>query len=104
MSSTGKAPAWERPPEVREHDIPEPSLPLEQVEIKASLLPYLRLLWENRRFMLRAGVYSFLASMLIAMLIPVRYQSVTRLMPPDGQSGSLGMLAAMTGRAGVGGL
>jgi uncharacterized protein involved in exopolysaccharide biosynthesis len=89
---------------VREHDIPEPPLPVEQVEIKPSLLPYLRLLWENRRFMLRAGVYSFFASLLIALLIPVRYQSVARLMPPDGQSGSLGILAAMTGRAGVGGL
>jgi len=89
---------------VRENGIAEPVLPLEQVESEGNLLPYLRLLWENRRFLLRAGVYSFLASMLVAMLIPVRYQSVTRLMPPDGQSGSLGMLAAMTGRAGVGGL
>ncbi len=104
MSSTGKAPARELPSEVREHDIPEPPLLVEQVEIKPSLLPYLRLLWENRRFLLRAGVYSFLASLLIALLIPVRYQSVARLMPPDAQSGSLGILAAMTGRAGVGGL
>lgn len=93
MSSAGNAPAREPQAEVRE-----------QVEIKASLLPYLRMLWENRRSILKAAVYSFLASMLVALLIPVRYQSVTRLMPPDGQSGSLGMLAAMTGRAGMGGL
>jgi capsule polysaccharide export protein KpsE/RkpR len=46
-----------------------------------------------------------LASALIAILIPVRYQSVTRLMPPDGQSSSgLGLVAAMAGRNGAGGL
>jgi capsule polysaccharide export protein KpsE/RkpR len=46
-----------------------------------------------------------LASALIAILIPVRYQSVTRLMPPDGQSSSgLGLLAALFGRNGAGGL
>jgi uncharacterized protein involved in exopolysaccharide biosynthesis len=104
LSSTGKAPAREPRVDVREHDIQVSPLPLEQPEDRAGLLPYLRLLWENRRFMLRAGVYSLLASMLVAMLIPVRYQSVTRLMPPDSQSGSLGMLAAMTGRADAGGL
>jgi capsule polysaccharide export protein KpsE/RkpR len=44
-----------------------------------------------------------LASVLVALLIPVRYQSVTRLMPPDSQSGSgLGLLAAMAGRNGSG--
>jgi uncharacterized protein involved in exopolysaccharide biosynthesis len=44
------------------------------------------------------------ASALIAILIPVRYQSVTRLMPPDGQSSGLGLLAAISGRNGIGGL
>jgi uncharacterized protein involved in exopolysaccharide biosynthesis len=44
------------------------------------------------------------ASALIAILIPVRYQSVTRLMPPDGQSSGLGLLAAISGRNGTGGL
>ena len=51
------------------------------------------------------GVCAMLASALIAILIPVRYQSVTRLMPPDGQSSSgLGLLAALFGRNGAGGL
>ena len=50
-------------------------------------------------------VCATLGSALIAILIPVRYQSVTRLMPPDGQSSSgLGLLAAMAGRNGAGGL
>jgi uncharacterized protein involved in exopolysaccharide biosynthesis len=46
-----------------------------------------------------------LASAFIAILIPVRYRSVTRLMPPDGQSSSgLGLVAALAGRNGAGGL
>ena len=69
------------------------------------LLPYLRLLWQSRRFLLRAALCAFLASALIALLIPNRYRAVTRLMPPDGQSGiGMGILAALTGKAGPGSL
>ena len=74
-------------------------------ETPVSLLPYLRLFWEHRRFVFRVGTYALLASILIAVLIPARYQSVARLMPPDSQSSSgLGMLAAMAGRNGGAGL
>ena len=77
--------------------------PMEPVKAQKSLLPFLQLFWANRRFLLRTGMYAIVASTLIVFLIPVRYQSVTRLMPPDGQSGSgLGILAAMAGRTGAG--
>jgi len=47
---------------------------------------------------------AFLASLLIAILIHNRYHAVTRLMPPDTQStAGLGLLAAMSGKAGIGG-
>lgn len=107
MSSTGRVPVHEEPLEMPDNGVSEASLTAEAVVTQHSLLPYLQLFWANRRFLLRTGVYAILASTLIAFLIPVRYQSVTRLMPPDGQSGSgLGMLAAMAGRSGtsVGGL
>lgn len=43
------------------------------------------------------------ASIVIALLIPVQYQAVTHLMPPDnGSEAGLGMLAAMAGRANAG--
>jgi len=51
---------------------------------------YLQMFWDRRRFLLRAGIYALLASILIAFLIPVRYKAKTQLMPPDGQQG-LGM-------------
>lgn len=63
-----------------------------------------RLLWDQRRWLLRFTGYGLLISMLLAFLIPKCYDSAARLMPPDSQSGSsLAALAALSGRAGFGG-
>jgi uncharacterized protein involved in exopolysaccharide biosynthesis len=76
---------------------------MEAQEERISLLPYLQILWRGRRFLSRAILSSFLASALIVVLIPNRYHAITRLMPPDTQSGSgLGILAAMASKAGTG--
>jgi uncharacterized protein involved in exopolysaccharide biosynthesis len=67
----------------------------------------LRLLWESRRFLGRVAGAGLLLSAIMAFLIPNRYQSVARLMPPDNQSGSgLAMAAAALsgGAAGLGGM
>jgi uncharacterized protein involved in exopolysaccharide biosynthesis len=66
----------------------------------------LRLLWERRGMLYRVSLYALLASTLIAFLIPKRYESTARLMPPDNQSSSgLAMAAAaMSGTVGAGGL
>jgi capsule polysaccharide export protein KpsE/RkpR len=78
---------------------------METAEVRRDLLPHLRLLWDSRGFLSRVAIYAFCASTLIAFLIPVRFQSTTRLMPPDTLSNSgLGMMAAMAGRAGTDGL
>jgi uncharacterized protein involved in exopolysaccharide biosynthesis len=83
----------------------ETPLQTEPIEIRRDFLPYLRLLWERRGFLCRVAGYSLLASALVALLIPVRFQSTTRLMPPDSLSASgLGMMAAMAGRAGAEGI
>ena len=59
----------------------------------------LRVLWERRRFLARMTGLGMLLSLLIAVLLPNRYKSTTRLMPPDQNSTSgLGMLAALAGR------
>jgi uncharacterized protein involved in exopolysaccharide biosynthesis len=96
-------PVQETPVRVQDNGEIESSLLVETSESQESLLPHLQLFWANRRFLLRTGIYAVLASTLIAFLIPVRYQSMTRLMPPDGQSGSgLGLIAAMAGQTGAG--
>ena len=80
----------------------EASLVVEPVRSQQTFLSYLQLCWVNRRLLLRTTVYALLASVAIAFLIPVRYQSTTRLMPPDGQYGGLGLLAAMAGHTSTG--
>ena len=85
--------------------LPETDLIVEPIQSQQTFFPYLQPFWANRRLLLRTAIYALVASVAIALLIPVRYQSVTRLMPPDGQSGAgLGMLAAMAGRSGGGGV
>ncbi len=63
---------------------------------------YLGLLWGARAQLCWMLVGGFIISILIAFLIPTRYESTTRLMPPDSKSSStgLGMLAAMSGQLG----
>ena len=88
-----------------ENGFAETPLEREPTENRRDFLPYLRLFWGRRRFVLGVAIYSFLASTLVAFLIPVRFQSTTRLMPPDTLGGSgLGMMAAMAGRAGQEGI
>ncbi|MGA9389641.1 MAG: GNVR domain-containing protein [Candidatus Sulfotelmatobacter sp.] len=61
------------------------------------------LLLRRRGLLTRALAWGLTASILVAFLIPKRYDSTTRLMPPDGQSSSnLAMIAAMAGKSGLG--
>lgn len=61
------------------------------------------LLWEHRRFLRRAAAWGLLLSTGLAFVIPKRYDSTTRLMPPGNQSSSgMAMMAAMAGKAGTG--
>ena len=66
-----------------------------------------RLLWRHRSFLLRVLIYAVVASTLVAFLIPTRYSSTARLMPPDDASGSglssaSGLAAAAAAMSGSG--
>jgi capsule polysaccharide export protein KpsE/RkpR len=63
----------------------------------------LRLLWESRRFLGGIAGAGLLLSTLIAFLIPNRYESYARLMPPDNPPGlTQAVLALAGGTAGLG--
>ncbi|HVB29829.1 MAG TPA: Wzz/FepE/Etk N-terminal domain-containing protein [Terriglobia bacterium] len=64
----------------------------------------LRLLWEERRFLLRAILCGLVVATLVAFLIPKQYTSTARLMPPSSSgAGSLAAsLAGLTGQLGGG--
>ncbi len=102
MNYTGSAPARQPVPELPEHDLPVVPEPEGTSQDGGDSVAYLRLLWEHRRLLARVVLYGFLASTLVAFLIPTRYQSTARLMPPDStQSGGLAMAAAaLSGGAG----
>ena len=60
-----------------------------------------RLLWNNRRLLMRATVAGLLIATAIAFLIPNRYKSTAELMPPDQSSGTgAAMMAALSSRVG----
>ena len=62
---------------------------------------HLRVLWDGRRFIAKMALIGLITGALVAFLLPKRYTSVVRLMPPDGQSSSgMAMLAAMSGKVG----
>lgn len=68
---------------------------------EARRVQWLRLLWGERRFLKKVTFYGLILAVIVSLLLPVRYEARTRLMPPDQQSGSgLAMIAALAGRSG----
>jgi capsule polysaccharide export protein KpsE/RkpR len=56
---------------------------LERREARLRLAARVRTLWAERTFLFRISAFGFILGLLIAFLIPPRYTSTTRLMPPD---------------------
>lgn len=87
-----------------------PALPIEDLreneltfdDLKSSTLVRSQLLWRNRRFLTWAVFAGLCLGLVVALLIPSRYESTVQLMPPDNQSGGLAMLAALTAKTGGG--
>ena len=109
MKYSSGAPVRQPVPELPESEAPEAELPetlQESPEEDKKIIRHLRLLWARRGMLYRVSLYAMLASAAVAFLIPKRYESIARLMPPDNQSGSgLAMAAAaMSGGAASGGL
>ncbi len=67
----------------------------------ARLLRCVDLIAARRRLLFTLVIAGLLLSLALAFLIPVRYESVTRLMPPDQSTGmNAAMLGALTAKAG----
>lgn len=60
----------------------------------------LTLLWQERRFLFRCAAVGLIASTIMVFLIPVRYTSITRLMPPDQAGEGMASMLAALGKAG----
>src|SRR6204780_3133645 len=57
---------------------------------KDNAVATLSILWERRTTIYKATLAGMVLSLIVAFLIPVRYTSTTRLMPPDSAGGGLG--------------
>lgn len=102
VTQTGAKPQREIVPT----ELPEEFRPVEDtLAARERVVMRLRLLWEARRFVLKAAILGLAIATLDAFLIPWQYESTTRLMPPDSRSlSNLSMLAALPGQAaGLGG-
>jgi capsule polysaccharide export protein KpsE/RkpR len=99
LSST---PVRQPTPDAPAHDFPEAVSSPETSRPSDDLVAHLRMLWEHRSLLLRLTLLALVVSTLVAILIPARYQSTARLMPPESQStsGIAAAVEAMSGNAG----
>lgn len=97
MNYSGSAPVRQPLPELPEPDLPVRPEPAEAPKRDKESVQHLRLLWQERRLLSRIALFGLASSILLAFLIPVRFESIARLMPPDNnQSGGLAMAAVAT--------
>lgn len=92
-----------------ELELTEPLLPLEDVESEEErqqrTVARLRLLWTQKGFIARVTAVGLVVVTVIAFLVPNRFTSTARLMPPDQSQGGSGMgmasmmLGALMGKA-----
>jgi uncharacterized protein involved in exopolysaccharide biosynthesis len=79
---------------------------IEEMEAQYSrerLLARLRVLWNERRFLMHRMVVGVVMATLVAFLIPKQFESTAQLMPPDSQSSNgLALLAGMSSPGGLG--
>jgi hypothetical protein len=97
------APVRQPVPDLPENDYPGTLVPEETLENGDKGLASIKLIWANRGTLARVALYALMASTIVAFLIPSRYESVARLMPPENQSATSGLAmaaAAMSGAAG----
>ena len=60
---------------------------------------WLRLIWQCRRFIGRVTLYGLIAAIVVAFVLPPRYKSSTKLMPPDSQSSGATAMMAMAAQS-----
>jgi uncharacterized protein involved in exopolysaccharide biosynthesis len=76
--------------------------PVEEAQGTSKTVEIVGLLWENRRFLFRCLAITFVVSSALVLLLPLRYTSTTRLMPPDQSGQGMASLMAALGDKGSG--
>lgn len=96
----------EKPPQIILDTFGEPSYldPIERRASQAKRVARLRLLWRHRVRILRITSIGLLLFLILAFVAPRRFDSTTRLMPPDHPNGGMAILGALSGKSAPGAL
>jgi capsule polysaccharide export protein KpsE/RkpR len=101
MSSTAVKQSPEVPRDVDLDQLLEQRVRQDQLEAREHRIERAGHLWSRRKVLAKFAGWGAAASVLIAVLIPSRFTSTTRLMPPDSPQGQgLAMFAAAAGKLG----
>jgi uncharacterized protein involved in exopolysaccharide biosynthesis len=76
--------------------------PAERQAARESRIAALRRLWDARRRLVRITLAGTLAALLLAFVLPTRYEATAQLMPPDAQPNFSSALLAAAGAPGIG--
>jgi len=68
-------------------------------EAPANWVTNAAVLWEHRRILVRMAAIALVASLVIAFVIPKRYESTARIMPPENAGAGAAVFAALAGHA-----
>lgn len=91
------------PVDISEQQIEAHELALESLEARTPTLDALHILWDQRAYLRKIVLRGVVVVTVIVLLIPAKYESSTRLMPPDPQlSSGLSMLASLAKGSGSG--
>jgi uncharacterized protein involved in exopolysaccharide biosynthesis len=77
---------------------------LERREARLRFAAKVRIVWAERTFLFRISALGLILGLLVAFLIPARYTSTTRLMPPDNQGGSIAQASMSLRSMGISGI
>ena len=96
MEARGPAvvPAYEPlspPDKERRHSVPETG---------GRGVEWLALLWRERRFLWGVAWKTLVGAVVVALLLPVHYEGVTKIVPGENQGGSAGLLSKLGGAGG----
>ncbi len=101
MSSTAAKTAPEILRKLDVEQILERRLRLDAENVRRRRIVRARHLWIRRKILYKFSAWTAAASIVIALLIPTRYASSTRLMPPDTPQGQgMAIAAALSGKIG----
>ena len=82
-----------------DQEISRGSGPRPPSRISPKLVANVRLLWDNRRLFRRVAIYALATTILLALVIPKRYEATAQLMPPENVSSeAMAMLGTVGAR------